>query len=128
FAPEQRLERRGVAHVFVDFHVGRRVVAAAQPAPAHPALALDALEELAHRVAQGRQLLRRDLVVDVVDVHSGIGTTARSSLPPSAGAASTTVPPWKSLPGRTSPRARAWTMWRLSCPRYWVRATISWPG
>src|SRR5687768_17868142 len=85
-ALQQRLERRLVMHPFVDFHVGRRVVAAAHPAPAHAAALFDEIEQGMHAKANLVFPSRSDLVVDVI---VQIGTTASSSPP----ALSTTTPP-----------------------------------
>src|SRR5207302_1055815 len=128
FALQDGLERRVVLNAFVDFHIGRRVVAPVHPAAAHAALTLDRRKQALDRGAQLGQASGVDLVVDVV-VQTGI--TASNSAPPSVGATSTTVPPLNSWPGcsATPAGARACTMRRFTpCPRYWARATISCPG
>src|SRR5687768_14596873 len=123
FALEQRLEGRFVLHAFVDFHVGRRVVAPAHPARLHAEVELGLPEKILHPRPQRLELTRRNLVVDVV-VQTGI--TARAS----PAALSTITPPLNSSPGLTLVPGGSCrrVMRRLTSPRCWARATISWPG
>src|SRR5688572_7178919 len=123
FALDQGLEAALVGDALVNLHVGGGIVAPAHPAPAHAALLLHEREEGLDAQAETCHLFWRNLVVDVV-VQTGI--TARSSSP----ARSTTTPPSNACPGRRSlpAGARSCTMRRFTCPRYWARATISWPG
>src|SRR5687768_12354390 len=96
-ALQQRLERRFVLHPFVDFHVGRRVVAAAHPARLHAEVELGFPEKILHPRPQRLELTRGNLVVDVVvqSPPSRGGITARAS----PAALSTITPPLNSSPG-----------------------------
>src|SRR5207247_9139796 len=107
--------------------LGGVCVAPGRQVPSHPALAPDCREQSLDAGAQLGELREVHLVIDVV---VQIGRTARSSVPSSAGATSTTVPPLNSCPGwsATPAGARACTMRRFTCPRYCARAPTSWPG
>src|SRR5678816_1898002 len=96
FELHQRLERRAVLHAFVHLHVGRGVVATPHPASVHAELLLHLFKQFIHEGRSASDLLRIQLVIDVV-VQTGATTSS------SPRAASTTVPPLNSSPGRAAP-------------------------
>src|SRR5260221_1712387 len=122
-AKHHEVKQHAIRRAFVALHVGSRIVAPPHPAAAHAAIALHRGEQPLDHRAQLVHTRRIHLVVDVV-IQTGM--TASSSPP----ALSTTTPPLNSWPGSSSAPAGACscTMRRFTWPRYWARATISWPG